>query len=159
MSDLVHQLGELFLRAVPVGIMVLIFYFICRSLFFKPLLAVMDERQARTQGAQRAAEAAQQAASEKVKQYEDELRRAKAKVYAEQEAERKKVLDERATFLKETRGKASTEVNQAKERVAGELEAAKREIEASASQLASEIARRILTTPMAPSGPATREAR
>jgi F-type H+-transporting ATPase subunit b len=158
MNELVHQIGELFLRAVPVAVIVLIFYFIFRSLFFKPLLAVMNEREARTQGAQRAAEAAQQAATEKVKHYEEELRHAKAKVYAEQEADRKKVLDERAAFLKETRGKATAEVNQAKERVAAELEAAKRDIETSASQLAAEIARRILTTPLEPSG-SVREAR
>jgi len=158
MADLVHQIGELFLRAVPVAIIVLIFYFIFRSLFFKPLLAVMNEREARTQGAQRAAEAAQQTASEKIKQYEEALRHAKAKVYAEQEAERKKVLDERAAFLKEARGKASAEVHQAKERVAAEFEGAKRDIEASAAQLAVEIVRRVLPAHPSSGSPA-REAR
>ena len=133
MADLVHQIGELFLRAVPVALIVLVFYFILRPLFFKPLLAVMAEREARTRGAQRAAEAAQAAAAAKVKQYEEALRQAKAKVYAEQEAERKKLLDERAAFLKDARSKASAEVGKAKERVAGELEAAKRDIEASTS--------------------------
>jgi F-type H+-transporting ATPase subunit b len=158
MADLVHQIGELFLRAVPVAIIVLIFYLIFRALFFKPLLAVMNEREARTQGAQKAAEAAQQAAAEKVKHYEEALRHAKAKVYAEQEAERKKVLDERAAFLKEARGNASAEVNQAKERVAAEFEGAKKDIEATASQLAMEIARRLL--PSRPgSGSPAREAR
>ena len=59
MSDLVHQLGELFLRAVPVAVIVLLFYIIMRSIFFQPLLRVMAERDARTIGAQKAAEAAQ----------------------------------------------------------------------------------------------------
>jgi len=66
-----------------------------------------------------------------VKQYEEALKQARAKVYAEQEADRKKLLDERAGFLKEARAKASGEVNVAKESVAGELAAAKKEIEAS----------------------------
>jgi F-type H+-transporting ATPase subunit b len=158
MADLVHQIGELFLRAVPVALIVLVFYFILRPLFFKPLLAVMAEREARTRGAQRAAEAAQAAAAEKVKQYEEALRQAKAKVYAEQEAERKKLLDERAAFLKDARSKASAEVGKAKERVAGELEAAKRDIEASTSELAREIAARMLRVPPGPGSP-TREAR
>jgi F-type H+-transporting ATPase subunit b len=158
MAELVHQLGELFLRAVPVVLVILIFYFILRSIFFKPLLAVMNEREARTQGAQKEAEQAQHAAAEKVRQYEDALKHAKAKVYAEQEAERKKVLDERAAFLKETRGKATAEVNQAKERVDAEFEAAKKDIEKSAVQLAAEIARRLL--PVTPgSGSPAREAR
>ena len=43
MSDLVHQIGELFLRAVPVVILVLIFYFLMRSLFFQPLLKVLAD--------------------------------------------------------------------------------------------------------------------
>jgi F-type H+-transporting ATPase subunit b len=151
MSELVSQIGELFLRAVPVALIVLLFYAVLRSLFFKPLLAVMAERAARTQGAQKAAEAAQAAAAEKMKQYDEALRQAKAKVYAEQEAERKKLLDQRASILKDARTKASTEVGQAKERVASELQAAKKDIEATVSQLASEIAARVLGNPATPS--------
>lgn len=155
MSDLIHQLGDLLLGAVPVIIIVISFYFVLRSLFFKPILKVMEERQSRTLGAQREAEAAQARAAEKVKQYEEALRQAKAKVYLEQEAEHKKLLDERTAFLKEARGKSAAEVSQAKERVAGELQSAKKDIEATASQLAMEIAGRILRGPGGP----TREAR
>jgi F-type H+-transporting ATPase subunit b len=158
MSELVHQLGELFLRSVPVALIVLVFYFILRSLFFQPLLAVMAERDALTLGAKKSAEAAQAAAAEKLKQYELALKQAKAKVYAEQEAERKKLLDERAATLKDARSKASAGVGKEKERVAGELEAAKKDIEASASQLAAEIAQRVLQVPPGPGSP-SREAR
>lgn len=158
MSDLVPQLGELFLRAVPVALIVLVFYFILRSLFFKPILAVMAEREARTLGAQKSAETAQAAAAEKVKHYQEALKQAKAKVYAEQEVERKKLLDERAAILKNARTKAAAEVGKAKERVAGELGAAKKDIEASAPQLAAEIAQRVLQVPPGPGSP-SREAR
>jgi F-type H+-transporting ATPase subunit b len=157
MPNLVHQIGELFLRAVPVALIIIVFYFVLRSLFFKPILAVMAQREARTLGAQKSAEAAQAAAAEKVRQYEEALRQAKAKVYAEQEAERKKLLDERAAVLKDARSKASVEVGKAKERVAGELAAAKKDVESVASQLALEIAGRILR-PSVPGGP-LREAR
>jgi len=158
MSDLIHQLGDLLLGAVPVIVVVIIFYLVLRSMFFRPILKVMAERQARTLGAQREAEGAQAAAAERIKQYEEALRQAKAKVYLEQEAERKKLLDERAALLKEARSKSSGDVSQARERVEGELQAAKKEIEESARQLASEIARRILQGTPGPGGPA-REAR
>lgn len=158
MSDLVHQIGELFLRAVPVALIVLLFYFIMRSLFFRPLLKVMAERDARTIGAQKAAEAAQAAAAEKTKQYEEALKQARAKVYMEQEAERKRLLDERTALLKAARNRAAAEVNSAKERVAGEFAAAKKDLEATTSQLAAEIAKRILQVPPSPGNPA-REAR
>ena len=158
MQDIVHQLGELFLQAVPTVLTILAFYLILRSLFFRPLLQVMAERESRTVGAQKAAEAAQAAAAEKVKQYQDALRQARARVYAEQDAARKKLLDERAALLKAARTRAAAEVTAGKERVAGELAAARRDIEATVAQLSAEIARRLLQIPPRPGSP-MREAR
>jgi len=157
MQEIVHQLGELFLQAVPTALIVLVFYVVLRLLFFKPLLAVMAEREARTAGAQKAAEAAQGAAAEKAKQYQDALKKARAQVYAEQEAARKRLLDERAAQLKDARTKTSHEVSAAKERIARELADARSDVEASAGQLAAEIARRVLQAPR-PGSP-VREAR
>ena len=142
--DIVHQLGELFLGAVPTVVLILIFYFILKSLFFKPLLAVMAEREARSIGARKAAEAAQAAAEEKIKQYQDVLRHARAQVYAEQEAARRKWLEDRAALLKDARAKSASEVTAAKERVAAEVVAARRDMEPDIAQLASEIAARVL---------------
>ena len=147
MQPIVHQLGELFLQAVPTVLIVIVFYVVMRTLFFVPLLKVMAERDARTAGARKAAESAQAVASEKVKQYEDALRQARAKVYAEQEAARKKLLDDRAVSLKQSRDKAAGHVASAKERVTREFEAAKQDIEASVAQLATEIARRVIQIP------------
>jgi F-type H+-transporting ATPase subunit b len=158
MQDIVHQLGELFLQAVPTVLIVLAFYLILRSLFFKPLLQVMAERDAQTAGAQKAAEAAQAAAADKVNQYQDALRQARAQVYAEQDAARKKLLDERAALLKSARAKAAEEVTAAKGRVAGELATARHDVEATVAQLSAEIARRLLQAPPRPGSP-MREAR
>ena len=158
MQAIVHQLGELFLQAVPTVLIILLFYFILRALFFKPLLAVMAGRDSRTAGAEKAAEAAQVAAAEKVKQYQEALKQARGQVYAEQEAARKKLLDERAARIKDARTRAAGEVSAAKARVAAELGAARRDVEATVAELSAEIARRILETPPRPGAPA-REAR
>jgi F-type H+-transporting ATPase subunit b len=158
MQEIVRQLGELFLQAVPTVLIILLFYFILRALFFKPLLAVMAERDARTVGAQKAAELAQTTAADKVKQYQDALKQARTKVYAEQEVARKKLLDERAEVIKTARAAASAQVAAGKERIAGEVAAARREIEATVAQLSTEIARRILQSPPRP-GSSAREAR
>jgi len=158
MQAIVHQLGELFLQAVPTVLIILLFYFILRALFFKPLLAVMAERDSRTVGAEKAAEAAQAAAAEKVKQYQEALKQARGQVYAEQEAARKKLLEERAAKIKDARTRAAGEVSGAKARIAAELAAARRDVEATVAQLSAEIARRILETPPRPGAPA-REAR
>ncbi len=154
MQEIVQQLGELFLQAVPTVLIILAFYLMMRALFFKPLLKVMAEREARTAGARKAAQVAEAAAAEKVKQYQEALKRARAQVYSEQEAARRKLLDERAAVLKEARSKAAAEVAAGKERVAKELAAARRDIEASVGQLAAEIARRVLRVPPRQDGPA-----
>jgi F0F1-type ATP synthase membrane subunit b/b' len=158
MQEIVHQLGELFLQAVPTVLIVLAFYVMLRALFFKPLLAVMAGRDARTVGARKAAAAAEAAAAEKVKQYQEALKKARAQVYLEQEAARKKVLDERTALLKEARIKAAAKVAEGKEHTAKELASALLEIKSSVEQLAAEIARRVLQIGPRSGGPA-REAR
>ena len=158
MQSIAGQLGELFLQAVPTVLIIFLFYFILRAIFFKPLLKVMAERDARTVGAQKAAESAQGAAAEKVKQYEEALKQARAKVYGEQEAARKKLLDERTELVKAARAKASAEIASAKARIEGESAAARKDLDATVGQLSAEIVSRILQAPPRPSGP-RREAR
>ena len=119
MQEILHQLGELFLQAVPTVLIVFLFYLILRSVFFAPLLRIMAERDARTTGAQKAAEAAQAAAQEKIKQYQEALKQARARAYAEQDAARKKLLEERNAALKAARNLASEEVRSAMMRSRG----------------------------------------
>jgi F-type H+-transporting ATPase subunit b len=159
MQEMVHQLGDLVLQAVPTVLIILLFYFILRALFFKPLLKVMAEREARTAGAQKAAELAQAAAAEKDKQYHDALKQARAQVYAEQEAARKKLLDERAELIKGARAAAAAQVAAAKERIAGEFAVARRELETSVTELSAEIASRILPSQPGRPGGSARGAR
>jgi F-type H+-transporting ATPase subunit b len=149
---------ELFFQVVPIVLILLVFYAVLRVLFFKPLLRVIAEREARTIGAQKAAEAAQKAATEKVKQYQDALKQARMEIYVEQEAARKKVLDERAAQLKEARAKMSAMVNVERKRIAVEVLAARREIESSITQFAALVARRVLQSTRPP-GPPARESR
>ncbi|MBZ5529241.1 MAG: ATP synthase F0 subunit B [Acidobacteriia bacterium] len=154
MHEIAHQLVELFLKALPTVFIVFVFYLILRTFFFGPLLKVMQERDARTRGAQKSAEAAQSAAAEKIKQYEDALKQGRAQLYAEQDAARRKLLDERNAELKAARARAAEEVRVAKERIGGELSAARSEVQAASGKLSDEIARRVLgTRPSA--GPAT----
>jgi F-type H+-transporting ATPase subunit b len=148
--EILRQLEELFLQAVPTVLIILVFYFILRGLFFQPLLKVMAERESRTSGARKAAESAQNAAAEKVRQYQNALREARAKLYNEQEAARKKLLDERAAKLKDARAKAATQVGGAKEQISSELVAALKDVETTIPQLSAEIVSRLLQSPLRP---------
>jgi F-type H+-transporting ATPase subunit b len=144
---------ELFFQVVPIVLILLVFYAVLRVLFFTPLLKVIAEREARTIGAQRAAEEAQKAAAEKAKQYQDTLKQARTEVYLEQEAVRKKVLDERAARLKEARVKTAATVSAERERIAKEVLAAHSEIESSIPPFAALVARRVLQSTRPPSAP------
>jgi F-type H+-transporting ATPase subunit b len=149
---------ELFFQVVPIVLILLVFYAVLRVLFFKPLLRVIAEREARTIGAQKAAEEAQKAATEKVKQYQDALKQARTEIYLEQEAARKKALDGRAAQLKEARAKTAAMVSAERERIAAEVLAARREIESGITQFAALVARRVLQSTRPP-GPPARESR
>jgi len=65
--DVLYQLADLFIQAIPTIVIVFLFYLFMRAAFFKPLARVMDEREKRTAGARLEAEQARAAAEEKVK--------------------------------------------------------------------------------------------
>jgi F-type H+-transporting ATPase subunit b len=142
--DLLHQLGDLFLSAVPTAILVFIFYFFLRWVFFQPLLEVMAKRQALIGGSRKEAESLAAAVAEKQRAYREGLRQARAEIFAEQEAARRAVLDDRAKVLRGARHRAGEQVQEAKARLAGEIEAARRSLDASGQELAEEVARAVL---------------
>jgi F0F1-type ATP synthase membrane subunit b/b' len=145
--EILHQLGELFLEAVPTIVVVLLFYFFLRWAFFTPIQKAMAERSAKIEGARAEAAAAEAEAKQELDSYNEALRKARGEIYAEQEEARKVVLDERARLLKAMRGRAQEDVAAAKKRIAGELEAGRKEVERQMPALASEIARGILENP------------
>src|SRR5882672_11433489 len=121
MQEIVHQLGELFLQAVPTVLIVLAFYVVMRALFFKPLLAVMAERNARTVGARKAAADAEAAAAEKFKQYQDALKKARGEGLGGKGRGPKEGARRGGEVAERGAGKGDGGVAAAKERVAKEL--------------------------------------
>src|ERR1700722_528397 len=148
---ILHQLGELFLQAVPTVIIVFLFYFFMRWAFFTPILKAMDERTARIQGAQAEADKAREAKKE-LESYNQAIRTARGAIYAEQEAARQAVLEERQRFLKAMRSRAQEDVANAKKKITVESQAALAELELTVPTIAAEIAHMILERPAPPAG-------
>ncbi|MFY9801718.1 MAG: ATP synthase F0 subunit B [Candidatus Acidiferrales bacterium] len=146
--DILHQLGELFLQAVPTVIIVFFFYLFMRWAFFTPILKAMAERDAKIAGARREAAAVEEAARRDLENYNEALRKARAEIYAEQEAARQAILEERAKNLKAMRSLARKEVEEAKKKIAAELASARAEVERHTPELAEEIVRSILENPL-----------
>jgi F0F1-type ATP synthase membrane subunit b/b' len=158
--EILNQLGELFLTAVPTVILVFLFYLFLRWSFFGPMERVLSERHKRAEGARQEAEASRVAVHEKLRVYNDALRKARGEVFAEQEAVRRRVLEERQAAVSAARLAAQQELQAAKKALAADVEAASVQLEQSIGILAGEIAETILTGgPSSPSGARRGEAR
>jgi F-type H+-transporting ATPase subunit b len=145
--DIFQQLGELFLEALPTVIVVFLFYLFMRWAFFGPVQKAMAERSALIEGARAEAAKMEAEAKRELDAYNEALKKARAEIYAEQEAARQAALEDRAKLLKAMRARATEEVAAAKKKIAAEFEAARAELELQAPELATQIARAILETP------------
>lgn len=145
--QILQQLGGLFFKSIPSIILFLLFFWFLRANFFKPLERTLAERNARITKARVEAQGVQAAARDKTQSYEEALRKARATVFAEQEASRQAALDERAELLRKARAAAQDVVRAEKERIGREFTAARSQLESEATVLAGRIAERILNSP------------
>jgi len=142
--EILNQLGDLFLSAVPTVILVFLFYLILRRTFFGPLERVLAERHKRAAGARQEAEAIRAAVQAKLHAYNEALRKARGEIFVEQEAVRRRVLEERQASVTAARSAAQQELQTAKKALAAEVEDARVQLEQSSGVLAGEIAEAIL---------------
>jgi F-type H+-transporting ATPase subunit b len=146
--EILRQIANLFLQAVPTVLLVFLFYVFMRWAFFTPIQKAMAQREAKIDGARKDAAAVQAAANQDLLAYNEALKKARAEIYAEQEAARQAIVEERAKNLRAMRTLAQKEVGEAKKKIDVELAAARKQIEASAPQIAGEITRSILEKPL-----------
>ena len=154
--EILRQLGNLFLQAVPTVIIVFVFYLFMRWAFFTPIQKAMAEREAKIEGARKDAAAVQAAANQDLQNYDEALKKARAEIYAEQEQARQAILQERSKNLKAMRSLAQKEVAEGKKKIEAAMVAARKEIEASAPAMAAEIARSVLEKPLSLQGEVSR---
>ncbi len=88
---------------------------------------------------------------EKLRAYNEALRKARGEIFVEQEAARRRVLEERLAAVTAARSAAQLELQAAKKVLAADVEAARSQLEQSSGLLAGEIAETILAG--GPSGP------
>ena len=151
--EILGQLGELFLAAVPTVIIVFLFYLFMRWSFFNPVERVLTERHKRAEGARQGAEASRVAVQEKLRTYNESMKKVRGEIFVEQESARRHVLDERQTAVSAARAAAQHELQTAKQALAAEVQVVRKQLEQSSDVLANEIADAILAGgPLGPSG-------
>lgn len=144
MDVILHQLGELLLKAVPTFILVVLLHFYLKNVFFKPLEKVLHQRYEATEGARKLAQLSLERAAAKTEEYEAAMRSARAEVYQAQEQLHKKLQEQHAAQLAEARRRAEALIQEAKQRIVKETEGAKATLAAQSDALAEEIAQAVL---------------
>jgi F-type H+-transporting ATPase subunit b len=155
--EIVNQLGDLFLAAVPTVIIVFLFYLFMRWSFFGPMQRVLAERSRRAEGALTEAEASRATAQQKLRTYNESVKKARGEIFAAQEIQRRRTLDERQATINAARTNAQSALQEAKKAIAEDVKAAQIELEHSKDNLANDIAEAILAG--RPSGPGNSQSR
>lgn len=126
-----------------VGFLLLCTYLL-NTLFFKPILRIIDERVAAVRGARELADSAAQKATTAAAEYDHKLNTARAEVYRQMDDMRKAALDKRGELLASTRATVEQELAAASMRVQQESTEARAALDRDASTLAGAIVSRVL---------------
>jgi len=151
MDVLLRQLGELLLGSVPTIIFLVLLYLSYNALVHKPLVKVLAERRAKTEGAVEKARADIAAAEARTAEYEQRLRESRLAVFKAQEARRQLAMQARAAALAEARSKAQVQVEQARTAIEKDKVAAQESLQAESGRLAAEVIRIVLQPRTSPS--------
>src|SRR5580692_11768592 len=144
MGQTLQALGGILLQAIPTICLLLIVHFYLKFVFFRPMREVLDKRREATEGARESAAAMLQKAAEKADALDAALRKARDEIYQENEATRRKWIDEQTGRLEEARRESRERIHQAKLELEAETAVAKKSLEATAETLAEAITRSLL---------------
>jgi F-type H+-transporting ATPase subunit b len=149
MDETFRQIGELLLGSIPTIILFLLLYGLYTVLVHKPLMRVLAERRARTQGAIEKARADIALAERRTAEYEQKLRDARIAILKAQEARRALATKAREAALAEARAQSQAQVQQARAAIEQDKQAAQTTLDSEAGRLATEIIRIVLEPAMA----------
>jgi len=144
MDETLRQVGELLLGSIPTIIFMVLLYGLYSVLVHKPLVKVLAERRAKTEGAIEKARADVAAAEARTAEYEQRLREARMAVFKNQEALRQQALQARAAGIAEVRNKAHAQIEQARAAIEKDKIEAQSGLQAESGKLAAEIIRIVL---------------
>jgi len=151
MDQILRQLGELLLGAVPTVILLAVIYILYTFLVYRPLTTVLAERRQRTQGAMEKARADIAAAEARTAEYEQRLREARQKIFKNQEARRQQAAQLRAQAVNQARTRAQEQIKQARAEMEEDKRQAMSKLQSDAARLAADIVRVVLRPLAAPS--------
>ena len=143
-------LAENSIQLVPDGtlilhvIIILVMVFVLNATLYKPINRILEAREKRTRGRMSEAQEIMTDVSQKLANYERQLRRARADAYALSEQERAAAMQERQQKLNEMRQQLSESIAKEKQMIAKQAEGARSSLESESHRIATEISSRVL---------------
>jgi F-type H+-transporting ATPase subunit b len=144
MQELIQQVETFLLGSVPTVLIFIVLVAAYQLLVQGPLTATLKDRRARTEGAVEDAHTAIAQAEARAAEYAAKLRQARGEIFKIREQRVKQWNAERDAVLDAARKVAGQKVSQAKAELEAEAAQAKVELQASAGDLARQVARVVL---------------
>jgi F-type H+-transporting ATPase subunit b len=139
MDQILKQLGELLLGAIPTMVLLLALYGLYHVIVHKPLEAVLAERRKRTQGAIEQARADIAVAAQRATEYEARFREAQLAVFKVLDNRRKQATEARAAAVAEARQRAQQQIALAKADIEKDVAAARATLQTDSDNIANQI--------------------
>ena len=144
MGAIFSQLGHLFLQTIPTVIFVFLLFLILDRIFFRPLVAVLKQREEASVGALARAREQAGEAETKTREYEEAFQAARQEVYRQRELNRRSTLAERDAALQRAREHAEGLIREAQAALANEVTRTKVELGRDCQTLAEEISQSLV---------------
>ena len=144
MDQILNQLGELVLGAVPTMVLFILLVIAYGILVRRPLDRVLAERRARTLGAMEHAKSSIAKAESETTAYEEKLRKARAEIFQAREQKLKQWNAEREAALEEVRNTTKQRVLTAKLDIEKSASDARNQIDSLSGELSAKILNAVL---------------
>ena len=125
-------------------IIILVMVFVLNATLYKPINRILEAREKRTRGRMSEAQEIMTDVSQKLANYERQLRQARAAAYALAEQERTAAMQERQQKLNEMREQLAGSIAKEKQVIAAQAEGARASLEDESRRIASDISSRVL---------------
>ena len=125
-------------------IIILVMVFVLNATLYKPINRILEAREKRTRGRMSEAQEIMTDVSQKLANYEKQLRQARADSYALSEQERTAAMQARQQKLNEMREQLSASIAKEKQVIAEQAEGARASLEDESRKIASDISSRVL---------------
>ena len=144
MNQILREVGQLFLEAIPTVIFVGLLAFVLERLFFGPVAAVLKKREEATSGALARAREQSALAEAKAQEYDASWQKTRQEIYRVRERDRRRALVAREEMIRRAHEQAESLVIQAGNALTTQAEAVRAELAQRSSTLAEQIAEVIL---------------